>query len=51
MRIKIDKSKEEKVLSDLKDIVEYFMRLYWEEEDRHIYGQHYDRMIRFPTLS
>lgn len=38
-------SDEEKVLSDLKDIVEYFMRLYREEEDHHIYGQHYDRMV------
>lgn len=38
-------SDEEKVLSDLKDIVEYFMRLYREEEDHHIYAQHYDRMV------
>ena len=38
-------SDEEKVLSDLKDIVEYFMRLYREEEDHHIYDQHYDRMV------
>lgn len=38
-------SDEEKVLSDLKGIVEYFMRLYREEEDHHIYDQHYDRMV------
>lgn len=36
---------EEKILSDLKGIAEYFMELYREEEDHHIYGQHYDRMV------
>ena len=36
---------EEKTLFDLKGIAEYFMRLYREEEDNHIYDQHYDRMV------
>lgn len=36
---------EEKILSDLKGIAEYFMELYREEEDHHIYDQHYDRMV------
>lgn len=35
---------EEKILSDLKGIAEYFMELYREEEDREVYGQHRDRM-------
>lgn len=36
---------EEKILSDLKGIAEYFMELYREEEDREVYDQHYDRMV------